>query len=265
MLRVTNPILSTLFQNPEKAEIAQQLIHQSSAFGGVLGSVYEPLPHINLFQQCLTHANELGVPWWCAISGATFGYRLATWKFQTAALIVQRNRRIDLTEYEPARLAIAESFARRDFELARQQLKEYTEVMKKVGLTGMPRETGALLGLNTVWFVTLFGAVRGMVAYPEWFPSFGLDSGFLWMQSIAIPDPLGVFPVLSTAAFLAATESREEFKVHPQAEKMKWVLRGASFAALPLCSQLPPAFYVYMASNAVFNALFSVWCKRYLR
>ena len=268
MLNRVCPRLSALTRlaKPEQALLVEQVESQRGQLGAdVDAGLYEPWLNVDTMQSIFLGLHEnLQVPWWVVLGSVNLGFRFGSWPLQVEALQAMRERRVKLDEFEPARLAITESMLRRDRELAKTQILEYNEALKSRKLASMPRVNKIVIALNIGWFLTYMGAIRGFLCHPDLFPSFILNSEFLHLTSLALPDPTGVLPVLSSAAYLAALECREEFRLHPQAEKMRLAMRGLTFLFLPLASQLPAAFYLFMATNAMFNASFALWAAKRL-
>ena len=237
------------------------LIQQQANFFGASASFYEPWPPVDAMHTAWNALNHFGLRWWAILAGTSLGFRLSTFELQKRVLLLGRERRAKLAEFAPARAAVAESLMRGERDLAKSQFLEYSEILKSRGLSGITRENKILLGLNAVWFLTFSASLRALVMYPDTLPSFCLDSGLLWIPSLALPDPLSVLPVVSSIAYLASMEAREEFQAHPQRDKIKWILRGVTFAALPVVTHLPAGFYIFMTCNAAFTG----WFGRYMQ
>ena len=246
--------------------LVEATLAQRAQLGADLSTtLYEPWANVECMQNMFLGMHEnLGMSWWLVLSAGNLGMRLGSWTLQVKALQTMRERRAKLDEFEPARVAITESMLRRDKEAAMTQILEYNEALKSRNLSSMPRENKFLIGLNVAWFLTYMGAIRGFLCHPELFPTFVLDSQVAHLASLAVPDPTGLLPLLSSTAYVAALECREEFRVHPQNEKMRLAMRGLTFLFLPLAAQLPAAFYVFMATNALFNTTFALWAARRL-
>ena len=258
-------VLSRLASNPDELELVSKIQAQSSLFEQPSSILYEPFFTVDCLQSTWKFASECGSPWWSVIAGTTLFFRLATLPLQASVLRLIRSRREGLDEFEPARVAMTESFMRRDIATAKEQLIEYNNALRSKGLLGIPFSNKLLIACNISWFLTFFNALRGMVTHPDSFPGFAMSSSCAWMPSLALADPLGILPVVSSIAYVAALESREEFRSHPKADKMRYAIRGLTFVMLPISTHLPAAFYVYMATNAFFNAGFALWANKYVK
>ena len=237
-------------------EILDAVKNQAAAI-----DIYEPWLNIEALHSTWNFLYSTGLPWWMIIGGSALAFRTCSFPLQKNVLLTVRERRAKLTEFEPARIAIAESMMRGDRELAKSQFIEYHNEIKSRGLSGLTRQNKTLIFLNGAWFLSFSAALRGLVLYPETLPSFAIDSSFLWMSSLALPDPFGLLPILGSVAYLAGLECREEFVAHPQKEKLKLLMRGMTFAVLPLATNLPAAFYVFMACNGFFNGWFGIYMR----
>jgi len=248
----------SVLERLSSSEIVPALQAQAAFFGAKSTELYEPWPPVEALHLTWNFLADFGLPWWSVIAGSALGFRLLTLPLQQKFLLEIRTKREALSEFEPARMAIAESVMRGDRSLAKSQLLEYAEILKSRGLSGLSRGNKLMLFLNAGWFFTFSASLRGLVVHPDTLPSFALKSGLLWMPSLALADPLGILPVLSSISYMAALECREEFQSHPQKEKMRLIFRGVTFLVLPIVTHLPAAFYFFMATNAAFNAWFGL-------
>eukprot|EP00811_Abedinium_folium_P006183 NODE_15692_length_1036_cov_3.361936.p2 GENE.NODE_15692_length_1036_cov_3.361936~~NODE_15692_length_1036_cov_3.361936.p2 ORF type:complete len:153 (-),score=39.44 NODE_15692_length_1036_cov_3.361936:381-839(-) len=119
------------------------------------------------------------------------------------------------------------------------------------------------LGYQFFWVMPgglmTFLALDGIVSHPDSFRALAVTPT-LWLDSIALVDPYGVLPVLSALAVLSNQElngippdSRDK-ESQDTARYMRYVIRGASLAFVPLTAHLPAGFLVFMATNAFYTA-----------
>eukprot|EP00930_Biecheleria_cincta_P007044 TRINITY_DN108187_c0_g1_i1.p2 TRINITY_DN108187_c0_g1~~TRINITY_DN108187_c0_g1_i1.p2 ORF type:complete len:106 (-),score=7.93 TRINITY_DN108187_c0_g1_i1:69-386(-) len=88
----------------------------------------------------------------------------------------------------------------------------------------------------------------------------------MWLDSLVLPDPLGVLPVLSALAVL----SNAELNANPpqpgqerDAEYFKLVIRGATLAFVPITAGLPAAIFLFIATNGLYTSLLTWVYRRY--
>lgn len=102
-------------------------------------------------------------------------------------------------------------------------------------------------------FVGFFVAIREMGDY---FPGFR-TGGFLWFQDLAGSDSTYVLPVLNGMSMLLMFEmgamSNPQQANPQQAEIMKWVMRAASVAMIPLMISMPNGLFVHWGVNNVYT------------
>ena len=251
------PRLSALERLAVSAEVVAAVQKQAIASP----DLYEPWLNVEALHTTWNFLYSSGAPWWLVIGSSALLFRTLSLPLQKSVLLTVRERRAKLIEYEPARIAIAESMMRGDRDLAKTQFIEYHNAIKSRGLSGLTRQNKILMFMNGAWFLSFSAALRGLVMYPDTLPSFAINSQLLWVPSLALPDPVGLLPILASVAYLAGLECREEFVAHPQKEKLRLLMRGITFAILPLATNLPAAFYVFMACNGFFNGWFGLYMR----
>ena len=144
--------------------------------------------------------------------------------------------------------------------------------MKSLGLTGNPLQGfGYALFAQMPWAATMLFSLRGMSTQPSLFPSFALDSQFLWCESLALADPYGVFPLLSTVAvaFSGGRPQTVQKSGQPSLsardqQYITYAIRGASFTFLPFAMQLPAGVLIFFLVNNLFNRITTPLIVRYL-
>lgn len=142
--------------------------------------------------------------------------------------------------------------------------REYTDRMKARGLTGNPLQGfGYQLLLQAPWTATMFLSIRGMSIHPDIFPSFAQNSSLLWCPSLALPDPLGLVPLISTTAVVLSssklsgkTSSAPAKSLSERDRKyVEYAVRGACFTFLPIAMQLPAGIFIFFMFNTLFNRI----------
>merc|ERR1712087_269082 len=112
-----------------------------------------------------------------------------------------------------------------------------------------------------------YATIRGILVHPDAFRGF-VSAPALWLDSIVLPDPLGVLPVVSALSVLANVEINGPKTSGEGAEiennlYMKLVIRGASLTFVPITACLPSGLLVFMATNAAYTAIIMCAFRRY--
>ena len=102
-------------------------------------------------------------------------------------------------------------------------------------------------------FLSFFFALRHMC---EHVPSFA-EGGALWFTNMAVADPMYISPVLTSATFLLVTELGGPESAananNPNANTMRWALRGLSLAMVPMTASLPQGVFVYWVTTNILS------------
>ena len=136
--------------------------------------------------------------------------------------------------------------------------------MKTYGLSSNALQGfGYLITAQLPWITTMLFAVRGMATQTELFGNFIVDSEFLWCPSLALPDPFGVLPLLSTTAVVlssvrtqpdpAVAAGRGRTLSARDQKYLRYAMNGACFTFLPLAMHLPAGIMIFFIFNTVVN------------
>ncbi|CAJ1437057.1 unnamed protein product, partial [Effrenium voratum] len=112
-----------------------------------------------------------------------------------------------------------------DLRRAGDRVKEFTEETRFFPLQGLGYQLGFVVPIG----LTYFGALYGIMQHPDAFRDFATAPS-LWLDSLLLPDPLGVLPCLSALALLGNAEVNATPPKPGQEETAKYfqlVIRGA--------------------------------------
>ncbi len=154
----------------------------------------------------------------------------------------------------------------RDPKLLESVDKEYKNRLSARGLTNNPFQG---LGYTTLiqfpWTITMFLSLRDMSTHADLFKDFTANSATLWCPSLALPDPYGILPLLSSLMVLRnlhASTNRSQNNSVIDPVRLKYVLSGATLTFLPWLMQLPSGIIMFFIVNTAFNRLVTPWVMR---
>lgn len=240
--------------------------------GGTSGSAYDPSLIVELFQRLATGAHDsFHISWGLSLLTLAAGFRAATFPLYAGSLLVGKRRALAAKELTGLRDIAKEAVLLKDQQLVHDIDKEYKRKMKSFGLTGNPLQGfGYMFMAQLPWTTTMLFAIRGMSTEPELFPSFAFDSSFLWCESLALPDPYGILPFLSSAAIALSSYNRESIPSRKGSISardriyVKYAMRAACFTFLPFAMQLPSGMLIFFIFNTVFNRLAAPLVHRFM-
>jgi len=146
----------------------------------------------------------------------------------------------------------------RDQKLLQDVDKEYKFRLHAKGLTNNPFQgLGYAAFIQLPWTITMFLGLRGMSSYPDSFPGFCFNSDFLWCPSLALPDPYGVIPLLSSLIILRSVKRSVNSGSRSERDTLyfKYAMTGATLTFLPFAMQLPSGMIMFFLVNTIFNRL----------
>lgn len=114
-------------------------------------------------------------------------------------------------------------------------------------------------------YLLSYFALRGVMLHPDSFRSF-VVAPTLWVDSLVLSDPCGVLPVVSALSVLANAELNSQHAPDQDEEAvmyMRFAIRGAMLAFVPLTAMLPSGMLVFMATNATYTAVVTWLFRRY--
>jgi len=244
-------------------EVARQL-------GAEPAEVYDPWFSIDAWQQTLLFMNGVLGDGTLAVMASVLLLRAATWPWNWRAL----QRQYDRMELLPIFMDLTrkQELARRQrggrggaevlpAQLRPRQLNDFVQSTHFSPLQGMGYQWLCIVPLS----VHTDFALRGMLAHPDAFHDFVVARS-LWLDSLVLADPFGVWPVLSALAVLANMELNSPRPQDGQEENalyMKLVMRGATLTFVPITALLPSAMIVFMGSNDAYIAAITWIFRRY--
>jgi membrane protein insertase Oxa1/YidC/SpoIIIJ len=269
--RYPSRILGTRFQTRSKATDTFALVNaakqQAENFGVDSNSVYDPSIPIDLFQRFATYLhNDIGMTWPTTLISMAALVRLTSFPIYASSIIKGKRRAEAARELEDLRNMAKEAVLLRDQQLVHDIDREYKRRMKMFGLSGNPFQGFQYLFLVQLpWVTTMLFSLRGMSTQPDIFPSFITESGFTWCPSLALPDPYGILPLLSSTSIVLSSlrsgnsASDDQRKIQSLSERdqlyVKYAIKGACFTFLPFAMQLPAGIIIFFLFNTIFNRL----------
>lgn len=180
---------------------------------------------------------------------------------QEIAAVVEAAGSQPISESSVAERARAASEAEADIQRLSKQLHDFNESTRFSPLQGMGYQFFCVLPMFLMTLVSL----RGMIAHPDAFRSFVVDSP-LWLDSLVLADPMGAMPIVSALAVLMNAEINGPPEREGQEENTQYfrlVIRGACLTFVPFTSMLSSGMLVFMATNATYTALATWIFRRY--
>ena len=191
----------------------------------------------------------MNVPYWEAIVIITLGVRLAMLPMSIAQIRTTSTLAIlkpEIDKLQAAALADPDKSSER----GKRYSQEMQEVFKRNNFHPMMMWTPFM---QLPVFVAFFMGIREMGNY---FPGFR-TGGILWFEDLAGTDPTYVLPVLNGLSMLLMFEtgmaSNPGQQNREQAEIMRWVMRAASVAMVPLMISMPNGLFVHWGVNNVYT------------
>jgi len=149
----------------------------------------------------------------------------------------------------------------RDSKLLETVDKEYKARLAAKGLSNNPFQgLGYAAMIQFPWTITMFISIRDMSLHADLFREFVTNSSMLWCPSLALPDPYGILPLVSTLMVLRSlhASSRSSTSAGSSAmdsARLRYVLSGATLTFLPFLMQFPSGVIIFFLVNTVFNRL----------
>lgn len=255
------------------APLLEKVKAQADSWGIDSTAAYDPSLPVEGFQRAAVAIHDtLGVEWGTTLGLMALGFRVITFPLYAGSVAVGRRRASAAKELTELRDMAKEAVLLKDQKLVNDIDKEYKQRMKALGLSGNPLQgLGYTLFAQMPWAATMLFSLRGMSTQPNLFPSFTLDSQFLWCESLALADPYGILPLLSTMAVaLSAGKPKQQIKPDQpslSARDQKYVvyaIRGASFTFLPFAMQLPAGVLIFFLVNNIFNRVTTPLIARFM-
>ncbi|PKU84075.1 mitochondrial inner membrane protein OXA1-like [Dendrobium catenatum] len=196
-----------------------------------------------------------GLNWWACIALTTLLIRGAT----VPLLINQLKASAKLNIMRPELEKIKEELNNNmDPEFLQEGQKRMKALFKKHGVTPFTPLKGALI--QGPIFISFFFAISNMV---EKVPSFK-GGGAFWFTDLTTPDPMYIFPVLTSLTFLATVElnMQEGMEGNHMANTMKNFSRVLALLTVPFTASFPKAIFCYWVTSNLFSLLYGFALKR---
>ena len=262
MLKVTR---RCLFSNELVAGMAAQ---QATLFGVDLTQAYDPSIPVEGFQTALlTLHDAAGLDWSTSLLVTAGVFRAATFPIFSGSLKKGWQRAAAATELKDLRTLAREAVLLRDKNLVMDVDREYRARLSALGLTNNPfTGMGYMLLVQAPFTLTMIMAMRGMSSRIDYFPSFILDSKLGWCDSLALPDPFGIFPLLyatslvlgtyrATGAGVLNSGSESATAAIDNSVYVNYAVRAACFVFLPLAMELPASMVIFFLFNSIFTRI----------
>lgn len=284
-LQASRPFLSALRPVTLSAEaVLDQARVSSTDLGFDPSELYEPWMPVDLGQQLLLNLHGLVGSSGLAVAAAALLLRLATLPWNQRALQLSCDRLVLAPYYMDIAKALQKAQAERIrlsrghihaashaektvlAEVACQKYAAMMETFSKEAKFAPTQGLGYQFGVLMPCYIAGYFTLRGIVAHPDTFRSFVVEPAF-WLDSLVLPDPVGLLPAISGALVLINLEVNSPVARPGQEDNalyMRLVVRGAALAFAPVTTLLPSAILVFMATNAAYTATITWAFKRFL-
>lgn len=275
-----NPVGNILLRGPIRRNfsstsssplILRKITEQAQLFGVNPDEAYNPTFIVESFQSLITFTHgELGFSWPSSLLLLATSFRAITLPLYVSSTLKGMRRAEAAQQLGEVRALAKEAVLLRDQTLVNVVDREYKQRMQAYGLSSnLFQGFGYLLLVQMPWVTTTLFALRGMSTQPELFSNFITDSRLLWCESMALSDPYGILPVLSSSVILLSSsyarvsvDKQPRFSVEPL--YLKYAFRGACFTFVPFAMHLPAGIVTFFIFNTVFNRLASYLIRRFI-
>lgn len=261
-------LFTSASQNPILAEAKEQAL----ILGVDPNEAYNPAMLVESFQNSAVYAHDdLGFSWPASLLCIAASFRGLTLPLYIGSVRKGQRRAQAAHELAEIRALAKEAVLLRDKDLVDAVDREYKQRMSTYGISANPLQGfGYVVFAQIPWFVTTFLAIRGMSTQLDIFNSFICDSSFLWCESLALSDPYGILPLLSTSLIYASSghgrmNAQDTTKPAIDPIYLKYALRGACFTFLPFAMHLSSGLFIFFIFNTVFNRLALLLVQAYGR
>jgi membrane protein insertase Oxa1/YidC/SpoIIIJ len=184
------------------------------------------------------------------------------------SVIIGRKRADAAKELNDIRGLARDAVLLRDQKLLQDVDREYKSRLQSQGLTNNPFQgLGYAAFLQLPWTLTMFLSLRGMATHPDQFNGFCCESSLLWCPSLALPDPYGILPLMSTLLILRSVNKSAVPRNHSKPTDMRYfryAMTGATLTFLPFAMQLPSGMILFFLFNTIFNRITTPFIHRYM-
>lgn len=247
------------------SDIEAKVLKQAKLTGDISTGAYDPCLPVDSFQAVANSIHEnTNFGWPASLITMAAIFRVVSFPLYRGSLINGWKRASAANELREVREMAREAVLLRDKDLVMQIDREYRSRLQKLGISSNPLAGfGYLLTLQIPWTFTMVVALRGMTTRLDHFASFIFDSQLLWCDSLALPDPYGVFPLVSV---FCVTMIKPSSKIHADATLdntdsidsgrktyINYAVRAGSFMFLPLAMHLPISMICFFLFNTIFS------------
>eukprot|EP00928_Gymnodinium_smaydae_P024818 TRINITY_DN19971_c0_g1_i1.p1 TRINITY_DN19971_c0_g1~~TRINITY_DN19971_c0_g1_i1.p1 ORF type:complete len:483 (-),score=119.16 TRINITY_DN19971_c0_g1_i1:85-1533(-) len=249
-------------------KLLERCLEGAVARGSDLSVPYEPWLPVDLMQTLLIDVHSaLGCSWLSAIMIACIGIRVITLPVSISA--IRGGREKALIQPQFMKLTEKQQAADGDQEKMQKIAKEHQAFTQKHGRFFMLKGTWNLLCVQMPIYITAFAAMRGFAGHPDQFRSFAMEAP-LWLDSLALPDPYAVLPIMTACIMMTNTElfgsidtdtpemSAKTTPVNAQVagtgtfqKYRKWIMRGSAVIFIPMTWNFPAGVFVFMSTNMI--------------
>ncbi len=182
------------------------------------------------------------------------------------SVIIGRKRAEAAQELNYIRGLARDAVLLRDQKLLQDVDREYKSRLQAKGLTNNPFQgLGYAAFVQFPWTLTMFLSLRGMASHPGLFEGFCCQSTLLWCPSLALPDPYGILPLMSSVLILRSVKNSGNQPAKTDMRYFRYAVTGATLTFLPFALQLPSGMILFFLFNTVFNRIATPLIHRYMR
>lgn len=260
-------------------QLLERCMEAAVARGVDVTAEYKPWLPVDLLQTLIMDVHDaVGCSWIMAIVLACLSIRAVT--LPVSIMSVRGAREKALIQPEFMRLTENNRAMSMEGDQAKAQKagKELQDFQQKHGKFFMLKGTWNFICFQMPIYITAFAAMRGFAAHPDLFRGFAMEAP-LWLESLALPDPYMVMPVLTAAMMLtnaeifgsidtetgatadiqkavqASTGAPESAPQDFMQRNQKWIMRGSMVAFVPMTMNFPAGVFVFMCTNVLTSAL----------
>jgi len=204
---------------------------------------------------CLLHNIHMssGLPWWATLAAATLVVR--TFMFPLVIRSTKNVQRLQVIKEDIEKLSEKMKAAQNtDPSLTQHYATELRNMFKKNDCH--PLRSFQMPLIQMPIFMSFFFAIQRLASdglggfTPE---QIGMTTeGFAHITNLALPDPMYIMPVITSATMLAVIELGADGNA-PMAGQMKMVMRGMSVLVLPITANMPAGLFAYWMTNNLFS------------
>eukprot|EP00922_Rhytidocystis_sp_ex-Travisia-forbesii_P059674 GHVS01088480.1.p1 GENE.GHVS01088480.1~~GHVS01088480.1.p1 ORF type:complete len:535 (+),score=105.35 GHVS01088480.1:127-1605(+) len=158
--------------------------------------------------------------------------------------------------------------------------QEFQEFRKKYGISLIPPNTLFIFFVQMPIFGTVYQAIKALSSNPELFRQFALETP-LWLDSLALPDPLSLLPLMCLSVFLTnfqmskygelILKDRAKSQITDKRMAMAepsmldrygpWAIRGGACLVAFLARDLPGGLFLYLLIGFIVQLLVTQICR----